>query len=79
MRGELHVMPEKYQKLSPFTYAQSGYAHLDLARVEDERCPKCQSEELYRRLKKVSDVPVELVLYPGGNHHFFETASHPIA
>jgi dipeptidyl aminopeptidase/acylaminoacyl peptidase len=36
----------------------------------DERCPKCQSEELFASLMRAGDTPAELVLYPGEDHHF---------
>ncbi|MDB5581182.1 MAG: peptidase [Bradyrhizobium sp.] len=38
----------------------------------DERCPKNQSEQLFVRLARKPDLPVEMVLYPNGSHHFFE-------
>lgn len=37
---------------------------------EDERCPKCQSEELFVSLMRAGDTPTELILYPGEDHHF---------
>jgi dipeptidyl aminopeptidase/acylaminoacyl peptidase len=37
---------------------------------DDERCPKCQSEELFVSLMAASDTPTELVLYPGEDHLF---------
>ena len=37
---------------------------------DDERCPKCQSEELFVRLYRAGDTPAELVLYPGEDHSF---------
>jgi dipeptidyl aminopeptidase/acylaminoacyl peptidase len=37
---------------------------------DDERCPKCQSEELFVSLMRAGDTPTELVLYPGEDHHF---------
>jgi dipeptidyl aminopeptidase/acylaminoacyl peptidase len=74
IKGEPHLNPERYQKLSPFHHAQKADTPtLILQGEEDERCPKCQSEELYSRLKTATDMPVELVLYPGGSHHVFET------
>jgi dipeptidyl aminopeptidase/acylaminoacyl peptidase len=81
MKGEPHLEPEKYQRLSPFRHEQKADTPtLILQGEEDERCPKCQSEELYSRLKTASDMPVELVLYPGGSHHVFETGkpSHSV-
>ena len=38
--------------------------------ADDERCPKCQSEELFVSLMRAGDTPAELVLYPGEDHHF---------
>ena len=38
--------------------------------AEDERCPKCQSEELFVSLMCAGTTPAELVLYPGEDHHF---------
>jgi dipeptidyl aminopeptidase/acylaminoacyl peptidase len=37
---------------------------------DDERCPKCQSEELFVSLMRAGDTPTQLVLYPGEDHHF---------
>jgi dipeptidyl aminopeptidase/acylaminoacyl peptidase len=37
---------------------------------DDERCPKCQSEELFVSLYRAGDTPAELVLYPGETHSF---------
>ena len=37
---------------------------------EDERCPKCQSEELFVSLMRAGTTTAELVLYPGEDHHF---------
>lgn len=37
---------------------------------DDERCPRCQSEELFVNLMRSGDTPAELVLYPGEGHHF---------
>ncbi|MGV3570759.1 MAG: S9 family peptidase [Ramlibacter sp.] len=38
--------------------------------ADDERCPKCQSEELFVSLMRAGETPAELVLYPGQDHHF---------
>ena len=38
--------------------------------ANDERCPKCQSEELFVSLMRAGRTPAELVLYPGEDHHF---------
>jgi dipeptidyl aminopeptidase/acylaminoacyl peptidase len=37
---------------------------------DDERCPKCQSEELFVSMLRAGHAPAELVLYPGEDHHF---------
>ena len=37
---------------------------------DDERCPKCQSEELFVSFLRASDAPAELVLYPNEGHGF---------
>ena len=37
---------------------------------DDERCPKCQSEELFVSLMRAGETPAELVLYEGEDHHF---------
>lgn len=37
---------------------------------DDERCPKCQSEELFVNLMRGGDTPTELVLFPDEDHHF---------
>ncbi|MES2978430.1 MAG: prolyl oligopeptidase family serine peptidase [Pseudomonadota bacterium] len=42
---------------------------------EDERCPKCQSEELFVSLMRAGETPAELVLYPGEDHHFLGEGS----
>jgi dipeptidyl aminopeptidase/acylaminoacyl peptidase len=39
---------------------------------DDERCPRGQAEELFTVLRRCSRAPAEMVLYPGGDHHFFE-------
>jgi dipeptidyl aminopeptidase/acylaminoacyl peptidase len=38
--------------------------------ANDERCPKCQSEELFVSLMRAGTTEAELVLYPGEDHHF---------
>jgi dipeptidyl aminopeptidase/acylaminoacyl peptidase len=37
---------------------------------DDERCPKCQSEELFVSLMAAGGTPTELVLCPGEDHLF---------
>ena len=38
--------------------------------MEDERCPKSQTEELYVKLAWAGKVKTEMVLYPGADHSF---------
>ena len=38
--------------------------------MEDERCPKSQTEELYVKLACAGNVKTEMVLYPGADHSF---------
>ena len=73
MCGEPYVNREISRKLSPMQYVQQTRTPtLFLQGKEDERCPKCQSEELYVTIARASRTPVEMVLYPGGSHHFWE-------
>lgn len=73
MCGEPYVNREVSRKLSPMQYVQQTRTPtLFLQGKEDERCPKCQSEELYVTIARASRTPVEMVLYPGGSHHFWE-------
>ncbi|RZL03439.1 MAG: S9 family peptidase [Rubrivivax sp.] len=58
-------------KLSPLKYVeQASTPTLFLQGKEDERCPKCQSEEMFVSLCRAGTTPTELVLYPGEGHHF---------
>ncbi|MDB5856981.1 MAG: hypothetical protein JWQ76_670 [Ramlibacter sp.] len=58
--------------------ALSPLQHVERARTptlflqgkDDERCPKCQSEELFVSLMRAGDTPAEMVLYPGESHGF---------
>jgi dipeptidyl aminopeptidase/acylaminoacyl peptidase len=57
--------------LSPLPYIeQSRTPTLFLQGKDDERCPKCQSEELFVSLMRAGDTPAELVLYPEQTHKF---------
>jgi dipeptidyl aminopeptidase/acylaminoacyl peptidase len=40
--------------------------------TDDQRCPVGQSEEMFVTLMRKGDTPVEMILYPGGNHHLAE-------
>lgn len=57
--------------LSPMTHVEKATTPtLFMQGADDERCPKCQSEELFVSLMCAGDTPAELVLYPGEDHHF---------
>lgn len=59
------------RKLSPLqSVERSRTPTLFVQGKEDERCPKCQSEEMFVSLMRASDTPTELVLYPGEGHAF---------
>ena len=62
---------ERARRLSPLQHIEkSGTPTLFLQGKDDERCPKCQSEELFVSLARAGDTPTELVLYPGEGHGF---------
>lgn len=62
---------ELAKKLSPMARVeQARTPTLFMQGAEDERCPKCQSEELFVTLMCAGDTPSELVVYPGEDHHF---------
>ncbi|MBK0392492.1 S9 family peptidase [Ramlibacter algicola] len=59
------------RELSPLQHIEKSKTPvLFLQGKDDERCPKCQSEEMFVSLMRAGDTPAELVLYPGGDHHF---------
>ena len=59
------------RRLSPLqSIERSTTPTLFLQGKDDERCPKCQSEELFVSLYRAGDTPAELVLYPGEGHSF---------
>jgi dipeptidyl aminopeptidase/acylaminoacyl peptidase len=59
------------RKLSPLQHIERGTTPtLFLQGKDDERCPKCQSEELFVSLCRAGTTPAELVLYPGESHLF---------
>ncbi|WP_427911863.1 S9 family peptidase [Ramlibacter sp. MMS24-I3-19] len=62
---------ERARALSPLqSIERSTTPVLFLQGKDDERCPKCQSEEMFVSLMRAGDTPTELVLYPGEDHHF---------
>lgn len=59
------------RKLSPLDHIDKATTPtLFLQGKEDERCPKCQSEELFVSLCRAGETLTELVLYPGETHSF---------
>jgi dipeptidyl aminopeptidase/acylaminoacyl peptidase len=59
------------RELSPLKHIeQARTATLFLQGKEDERCPKCQSEELFVSMMRAGETPAELILYPGEGHTF---------
>lgn len=63
--------PALARKLSPLDHiAKATTPTLFLQGKDDERCPKCQSEELFVSLCRAGETPTELVLYPGETHGF---------
>jgi dipeptidyl aminopeptidase/acylaminoacyl peptidase len=62
---------ELARKLSPMRHVEeSTTPTLFLQGKDDERCPKCQSEELFVSMYRAGRAPAELVLYPGESHAF---------
>ncbi|MFL6697071.1 MAG: prolyl oligopeptidase family serine peptidase [Vitreoscilla sp.] len=57
------------RELSPVQHVERSLTPtLFLQGKDDERCPKCQSEELFVSLHRSGDTPTQLVLYPGESH-----------
>jgi dipeptidyl aminopeptidase/acylaminoacyl peptidase len=74
MCGEPFIDRETSRRLSPMQHVQQTTTPtLLLQGKDDERCPKCQSEELYVTIVRAGSTPVEMILYPGGSHHFWES------
>ena len=62
---------QRARELSPLQYIEkSKTPTLFLQGKDDERCPKCQSEEMFVSLYCAGTAETELVLYPGEGHHF---------
>jgi hypothetical protein len=73
LRGEPLIDRELSQRLSPMKHIHHARTPtLLLQGSEDERCPKCQAEELFATIVCSTGTPAELVMYPGGSHHEFE-------
>ncbi|WP_157271696.1 S9 family peptidase [Azohydromonas aeria] len=70
MCGTPRIDRQTSRRLSPMTDVDRARTPtLILQGKEDERCPKCQSEELFVSLMCATEAPCEMVLYPGGDHH----------
>ncbi len=70
MCGTPRIDRETSRRLSPMTEIERARTPtLILQGKEDERCPKCQSEELFVSLMRATGAPCEMVLYPGGDRH----------
>jgi dipeptidyl aminopeptidase/acylaminoacyl peptidase len=62
---------KRARELSPLRYIEKAATPtLFMQGKDDERCPKCQSEELFVSLYRAGDTETELILYPGEDHHF---------
>lgn len=62
---------ERARALSPLhSIEQAETPTLFMQGKDDERCPKCQSEELFVSMMRAGATAAELVLYPDEDHHF---------
>ena len=69
--GDRKANREVMRRLSPTQYAEKATTPtLILQGEQDERCPKCQAEELFVSMKRGANPPCELVIYPGASHKF---------
>lgn len=81
MYGELAVKRDLMRELSPMDYVENiRTPTLILQGDSDDRCPRCQAEELFTGIMATTGAKAEMVLYPGGSHHFLESGkpSHRI-
>lgn len=61
------------RRLSPLQYVERAVTPtLFMQGKDDERCPRCQSEELFVSLYRAGEAAAEMVLYPGETHHFLD-------
>lgn len=71
MDSDQHFDRSLARKLSPLQHIDKACTPtLFMQGADDERCPKCQSEELFVSLVRSGETPAELVLYPGESHGF---------
>jgi dipeptidyl aminopeptidase/acylaminoacyl peptidase len=74
MVGEPMQDREHYLRPSPAQYADRVRTPvLVINGKEDQRCPVGQAEDFFVRVMRATDTPAEMVLYPGGDHHFYES------
>lgn len=71
-----HFDRRRARMLSPLHYVENAATPtLFMQGKDDERCPKCQSEELFVSMYRAGHAKAELVLYPGEDHHFLGEGS----
>jgi dipeptidyl aminopeptidase/acylaminoacyl peptidase len=73
MCGETFIDHEKARRLAPMEKMhESRTPTLILQGTDDQRCPVGQSEEIFATIMRSSETPVEMILYPGGDHRLAE-------
>jgi dipeptidyl aminopeptidase/acylaminoacyl peptidase len=76
MYGEPAAKRDLMRELSPMDYVENVRTPTLILQGEaDERCPKCQAEELYTGIMYSTETEAEMVLYPGASHHFLESGN----
>lgn len=76
MYGEPAAKRDVMRELSPMAYVEKVRTPTLILQGEaDERCPKCQAEELYTGIMYSTETEAEMVLYPGAGHHFLESGN----
>jgi dipeptidyl aminopeptidase/acylaminoacyl peptidase len=74
MLGSRSARAAQMRSVSPVSFAANVRTPtLILQGEQDQRCPQGQAEELYAAIMSETPAPAEMVLYPGGDHHFFES------
>jgi dipeptidyl aminopeptidase/acylaminoacyl peptidase len=73
INGEPFMKRDMARELCPMDCMHKAVTPtLILQGTDDQRCPIGQSEEMYATIMRSGDTPVEMVLYPGGDHHLAE-------
>jgi dipeptidyl aminopeptidase/acylaminoacyl peptidase len=71
MGGDRTLDRELARQLSPMQYVERAKTPtLYMQGKDDERCPKCQTEEMFVSMLRAGNAAAEMVLYPGEDHHF---------